>query len=118
MSETKDATSDRPVRFSETLWFKKGEADADAEADPADGLPIEDRYNDDGSLTGGDAARYGLRTGSTSQLPTLGAAPAPRRRKPVSERELIREMTRSPAIVVAAVSAVAILAAIARVILS
>jgi len=112
MSATKDASQDRPLRFSETLWFKKGEAEE------PDSLPIEDRYHDDGSVTHGDVDRYGLRTGSTSQVPALTAAPAPRRRKPISERELVAEMTRSPGIVVIAIALLVIAAAIARMMLS
>jgi len=94
--------------FRETLWFKKGEVDAvvaDAAAqaaaegqiadlDAADSLPMEDRYLDDGSLTGMDRKRYSVKTGATARETALPAGPVPRRwRKRVSERQLIGEMT-------------------------
>lgn len=59
--------------FRTTLWFKKGELDAVAAHDPeglgaADLLPIEDRYGDDGSVSGADSAAFGLATGHTQAL--------------------------------------------------
>ena len=56
-----------------TLWFKKGELGAAAAQDPeglgaADLLPIEDRYGDDGSLSGADTAAFSLATGHTQAL--------------------------------------------------
>jgi hypothetical protein len=69
--------------FRVTLWFKKGIADADEAASAAssddslhpgavDLLPAEDRYLDDGSVTGADTATFSLRTGRTTYLPRLG----------------------------------------------
>ncbi len=73
-------------KFRETLWFKKGDLDvqaalaaaeersrtgAEASADKADTLPIDERYKDDGSLTHGDTERYSLRTGATQTLRAL-----------------------------------------------
>ena len=62
-------------KFRETLWFKKGELDAEAAAkaapdDPAavDLLPVEDRYTDDGSLCAGDSVSFGLHTGHTQHI--------------------------------------------------
>ncbi len=108
---------DHAPGFSEIMWFKKGEADAEqAEADPAapvsDALPIEDRYRDDGSLTRGDRHRFSLRTGSTRQVPSLRDAPA---RSAVSERALIAELdrTRVVRIALALVLAVGALLALA-----
>ena len=70
-------------KFRETLWFKKGEKDAQvaAETDPhdimapkaADLLPIEDRYNDDQeNLAAGDSVTFGIHTGRTEYLPKTG----------------------------------------------
>ncbi len=44
--------------FRETLWFKIGGLDAE----PANSLPIEDRYLDDGSLTEADVQEFSVRT--------------------------------------------------------
>lgn len=73
------------AKFRETLWFKKGEKDAQvaAETDPhdamapeaADLMPIEDRYNDDQEqLAPIDSVAFGIHTGRTEYLPTLSAA--------------------------------------------
>ncbi|MFT3693458.1 MAG: hypothetical protein QM831_09990 [Kofleriaceae bacterium] len=71
-------------KFRETLWFKKGEKDAQvaAEADPrdvmapqkADSLPIEDRYNEDHAqeLSPLDSVAFGIHTGRTEYLPKTG----------------------------------------------
>jgi len=95
-------------RFRETLWFKKGDDDsmaAGAAAEAAiagqvvdlvgvDSLPIEDRYRDDGSVTGDDSRRYSVRTGTTQTVQAIPPGPLPKRwRKRVSERELIAEMS-------------------------
>jgi hypothetical protein len=89
------------ARFSEVMWFKHGEQDElqppagqhdDAVAPRANHLPIEDRYHDDGTLTGGDLARYSLRTGATAPLPIMRAATATAGSAAVSDRELIGEM--------------------------
>ncbi len=88
-------------KFRETMWFKKGELDAaaaedaaaqnDANAtDKADTLPIDERYTDDGSITGGDAEKYSLRTGNTSMMTAMRDDVAPS--ASVSERELVGEM--------------------------
>ena len=87
-------------KFRETMWFKKGELDAAAAeaaaedanaAGKADLLPIEERYNDDGSLERGDAEKYSLRTGATSMMPAMGGGQTGERPS-VSERELVGEM--------------------------
>src|SRR5690606_8264760 len=56
-------------KFRETMWFKKGDLDAqaalaaaeerartgkDVASDKADSKPIDERYNDDGTITRGD----------------------------------------------------------------
>jgi hypothetical protein len=104
MSTHKQDRPRRSSQFRETMWFKQGDAmaspaapsseDDDAPpADPREGLPIEDRYNDDGSLTHADSQRYSLRTGATAMMPTITAAPPAR--KGVSERELLRDINGS-----------------------
>lgn len=75
-----DDAKDAKGKFRETMWFKKGELDAqaaqaaaeeraktgkDASADKADSLPIDERYKDDGSLSRSDKEKYSLRTGAT-----------------------------------------------------
>jgi len=74
-------------KFRETMWFKKGDLDAqaavaaaeeraktgkDANADKADSLPIDERYKDDGSISRGDKEKYSLRTGATEMMSTVG----------------------------------------------
>lgn len=63
-------------KFRETLWFKKGELDAlDAQATDdevrPDVLPIEERYLDDGSVSGSDRVAFSVSTGTTSCLPVM-----------------------------------------------
>jgi hypothetical protein len=118
-------TRDSTVRFSETLWFKKGDADADAAASDAsaeraavDTLPIEDRYNDDGSVTRGDLDRYTLRSGMTGEVPRLRppTATGTHVKHAPSEHELIAEMRRSrPWVLLAGLAVIAIVSAIAGV---
>ncbi len=70
-------------KFRETMWFKKGDLDAqaavaaaeeraktgkDATADKADSMPIDERYKDDGSISRGDKDKYSLRTGATQMM--------------------------------------------------
>lgn len=93
-------------KFRETLWFKKGEMDAaaaeaaaaaaaagkEAGADKADTKPIEDRYQDDGTVSHADRDKYSLKTGGTQMMAAI-RAPAPSESSPsVSERELVGEM--------------------------
>ena len=64
---------DAKGKFRETMWFKKGDLDAqaavaaaeerartgkDGAADKADSKAIDERYNDDGSITRGDKEKY------------------------------------------------------------
>ncbi len=70
-------------KFRETMWFKKGDLDAqaavtaaeerdrtgkDASPDKADSLPMDERYKDDGSISRGDKEKYSLRTGATQMM--------------------------------------------------
>jgi hypothetical protein len=96
----KSGKSDKS-KFRETLWFKKGELDAqaaeeraksgrDTGSEQADSLPMDERYKDDGSLSHGDKEKYSLRTGGTEMLPRLRDASASG--TDVSADELIGEM--------------------------
>jgi hypothetical protein len=87
-------------KFRETLWFKKGELDAQAAEERAksgrdtagegvDSLPIDERYKDDGTISRGDKEKYSLRTGGTEMMPRLRESGASAK---VSEDELIGEM--------------------------
>lgn len=77
-------------QFRDTLWFKKGQLDADQASAAAsskddmhpaavDLLPVEDRYLDDGSVSREDSKMFSLRTGGTQAIPKAarGSAPAP-----------------------------------------
>lgn len=90
-------------KFRETMWFKKGELDeAAAEAashdrdalasSKADEMSMEDRYDDDGTLSNDDQQRLSLRSGSTADMPAIDGRPG-RRPTEVSEEELVREMS-------------------------
>jgi serine/threonine-protein kinase len=93
-------------KFRETMWFKKGDLDAQAaqaaaeeqartgklaDSDRADSLPIDERYKDDGSISRGDKEKYSLRTGATQMMSRMSDA-SPERRSKVSEDALIGEM--------------------------
>jgi len=70
----------RVQKFRETLWFKKGELeglDAQATDDEVrpDVLPIEDRYLDDGSVSGSDRVAFSVSTGTTAYLQVMVDAP-------------------------------------------
>jgi hypothetical protein len=68
------------AKFRETLWFKKGEQDAQARDEAVaagdllapnavDTLPIEDRYEDDGTVNASDSQVFGIHTGTTEYIP-------------------------------------------------
>jgi hypothetical protein len=68
------------AKFRETLWFKKGEQDAKARDEAVaagdllaptavDTLPIEDRYDDDGTVNAADSQVFGIHTGTTEYIP-------------------------------------------------
>jgi hypothetical protein len=104
------------AKFRETLWFKKGELDAVAAHDPegpgaADLLPIEDRYRDDGSVSGADTESFGVRSGQTQALDRMKATT---RMEPVSAPppQLVRELKRGRMAVIGALGmSLAVLAA-------
>jgi hypothetical protein len=77
-------------KFRETMWFKKGDLDAqaaqsaaeerartgkDVATDKADSLPIDERYKDDGSISRSDKEKYSLRTGATMMMSAVKDAP-------------------------------------------
>jgi hypothetical protein len=70
------------ARFRETLWFKTGAEQAQdsvtstqALTTEARSLPIEDRYNDDSSLTMVDRVAFSVRTGLTCPMPFTPTTP-------------------------------------------
>jgi serine/threonine-protein kinase len=97
---------DAKGKFRETMWFKKGDLDAqaaqaaaeerartgkDAAGDKVDSLPMDERYKDDGSISRGDKEKYSLRTGAT-QMMSAQKDPATSMSGKVSEDALIGEM--------------------------
>nr|MBA3503995.1 hypothetical protein [Deltaproteobacteria bacterium] len=77
---------DAKGKFRETMWFKKGDLDAqaavaaaeerartgkDQATDKADSLPMDERYKDDGSISRGDKEKYSLRTGATQMMSAM-----------------------------------------------
>ena len=119
------ASKDKKGKFRETMWFKKGELDeAAAEAasekrkkdelvsDKADEMGIDERYNDDGTITDSDKERLSLRTGSTMMEPVRNVVS----RNDVSEHDLISEMkgnrTKVFACIAAGVLALIVIAAL------
>lgn len=110
----------RGMKFRETLWFKKGELDAAAaqtaapdEPAAVDLLPVEDRYNDDGSISSGDTESFGLHSGQTQGIATLRATGGIAR---VPERDAVRALVgdlkrgRGPVMMAIAASLVAVVA--------
>ncbi|MCG8421490.1 MAG: protein kinase [Proteobacteria bacterium] len=103
--------------FRETMWFKKGELDSAAAVaaqeekqrtgrdvlDKADFMPMEDRYEDDGSLTSGDRRRFSLKTGGTEMMPAMDGQ-HPSQSQQVSERELISELKSGRGKIIAAIA--------------
>jgi len=97
-------------KFRETMWFKKGDLDAqaavnaaeeraktgkDAAGDKADSMPIDERYKDDGSISRGDKEKYSLRTGGTQMMAAVNPnakGGASQSIAKVSEDALIGEM--------------------------
>jgi hypothetical protein len=111
------------AKFRETLWFKKGEKDAQvaAETDPhdvmapkaADMMPIEDRYNDDQEdLAPIDSVAFGIHTGRTEYLPTLTATHDGS--DPIDESLMVKDLKRGRRKVFAMIGAgaVAVLAVV------
>jgi serine/threonine-protein kinase len=101
----KKGEGDSKGKFRETMWFKKGDMDAqaaqaaaeeraktgkDAAGDKVDSLPIDERYKDDGTITRGDKEKYSLRTGATQMMKAMKNDTG--KRSNVSEDALIGEM--------------------------
>jgi hypothetical protein len=95
-------SASKPEKFRETLWFKKGELDADQAAAAAqsaddlapaaaDLLPLEDRYTDDGTVTATDRALYGVHTGVTQAVEQIPIADEP---PLMPDHEIVSEMKR------------------------
>jgi hypothetical protein len=65
-------------RFRETLWFKKG-SEAPAETPPVGDVerPIEDRYEDDGSISLIDHVQFSVVTGTTQPVQIFKKMSAP-----------------------------------------
>ena len=100
-------------KFRETLWFKKGELDAeqaqlaadgddDLRPDAVDSLPVEDRYC--GPVHSSDTSQFGVHSGTTQAVGVeRQAATAPGE---VAEGELIAEMKgRRPVVALGLVAA-------------
>ena len=98
----------KELKFRETLWFKKGELDAEEGQRAADGdddlasgaadlLPIEDRYRDDGSLTRTDSRSYGVHSGNTTWLRQIGGSSIGSAVAAFAEGDMVREMKRGTA---------------------
>ena len=107
---------DTKGKFRETMWFKKGDLDAQAAAaaaeerartgkdvatDKADSLPIDERYKDDGSISRGDKEKYSLRTGATQMMKAVkdGGGRETGGTGKVSEDALIGEMKQGRSLV-------------------
>jgi serine/threonine protein kinase len=116
-------------KFRETMWFKKGELDAQAAqaaaeehartgriattGDKSDLMPIDERYKDDGSLSRSDKERFSLRTGGTAMTKAHRATGGAVSVSKVSEEALIGELKRGRNKVFAAIAlAVVVIAAI------
>jgi hypothetical protein len=116
-------------RFRETLWFKKGALDAEAAeqaahtdpkraglpvSDKVDEMPMEDRYEDDGSIDAHDKQAFSLRTGHTQAMRAMDKASAGPGASDVSEDDLISEMKGGRGkVIVLVVAAVVLVAAVA-----
>jgi len=103
-------------KFRETMWFKKGDLDSQAAqaaaeerartgkdvADKADSKPLDERYNDDGTITRGDKEKYSLRTNQTQNVPKVSSKTSQSVGK-VSEDELIGEMKKGRGLIIVAI---------------
>lgn len=98
--------STKATNFRITLWFKLGSLaeQAEADAEPAAALPLEDRYLDDGSVSPDDSRAFSLRSGRTQglRLDELDLAEPAGDGRELSH--LVREMKRGRAPVLAALA--------------
>jgi len=114
-------------KFRETMWFKKGELDAQAAVaaaeehartgrvattvDKSDLMPIDERYKDDGSLSRSDKERFSLRTGGTAMMKVHRGTGGVNAVSKVSEQALIGELKRGRNKVLAAIALAAVVIA-------
>ena len=114
-------------KFRETMWFKKGELDAQAAVaaaeehartgrvsttvDKSDLMPIDERYKDDGSLSRSDKERFSLRTGGTAMNKAHRGTGGANAVSKVSEQALIGELKRGRNKVLAVIALVAVVIA-------
>lgn len=103
--------------FRETLWFKKGSQDAEAAQasrakrgtlDPGgvDQLPVEDRYEDDGSLTAVDTAQWSVKTGTTQPIaPVRDVVPVDEKVQADAVATVVGEMKKGRAAVMGVLAA-------------
>lgn len=106
-------------KFRETMWFKKGDLDAqaaqaaaeerqrtgkDVATDKADSLPIDERYKDDGSISRSDKEKYSLRTGATQMMSSVKDVPgADGSMNKIGEDVLVGEMKKGRTWVILAI---------------
>jgi len=106
-------------KFRETMWFKKGDLDAqaaqaaaeerqrtgkDVATDKADSLPIDERYKDDGSISRSDKEKYSLRTGATQMMSSIKDVPgADASMNKIGEDVLVGEMKKGRTWVILAI---------------
>ncbi|HEY4175422.1 MAG TPA: hypothetical protein VGM90_01260 [Kofleriaceae bacterium] len=111
--------------FRETLWFKKGSQDAEAAQaaqrakrgtlDPGgvDQLPVEDRYEDDGTLTAVDTAQWSVKTGTTQPIaPIRDVVPVDERVQAKAVAAVVTEMKKGHAAVMGVIGASAVAVAV------
>jgi hypothetical protein len=107
-------------KFRETLWFKKGAQDAQARDEAVaagdlfapsavDSLPIEDRYDDDGTVRASDSQMFSVRTGRTEYMPRLGEGQGGEHA--IDEHAIIGELKRGRIKVIAAMGGAAVVIA-------
>ena len=102
-------------KFRDTLWFKKGAQDAQARDEAVaagddlapsavDLLPIEDRYEDDGTVRPSDSKIFSVRTGRTEYMPRLDTSGE----HEVDEQAIVSELKRGRIKVIAAMGGAAV----------
>jgi hypothetical protein len=93
-------------RFSEAMWFHAGEQESPAAQES------DTQYDDDGSVSADELARFNLRTGSTEPLTAIRDQP---RRMSIPERELLVKPPRTMlwiALATIAILAIGVIAAL------
>jgi hypothetical protein len=113
------------AKFRETIWFKKGEQDAQVRDEAVaagdlfapnavDLMPIEDRYDDDGNVRPSDSRMFGIHTGTTEYMPRLGDVGTDHE---VDEHTLVRDLKRGRFKIFAAMGGAVVVIAVAVVLL-